>query len=202
MKKLLVATGNPHKFREMREGLKALGLDPLSLEDEGITLEQPESGDTYRANALIKAREAHRRTGRAALADDSGLEVDALGGDPGVHSDRWVGPEATASEQNDHLLAELEGVPSEKRGARYVCEMVLVDERGLRHASRGEVHGRIAAAPRGEGGFGYDPVFEVRERDWATFAELSGETKEEISHRARALRRMLDTLRRSGRVEG
>lgn len=201
MKRILVATGNRHKFREMRGNLEALGLDPLSLEDERITLQEPESGDTYRANALIKAREAHRRTGRVALADDSGLEVDALGGDPGVHSDRWVGPEATAAEQNDHLLAELEGVPPGDRGARYVCEMVLVDERGLRHASRGEVHGRIASAPRGEGGFGYDPVFEVREREWATFAELPAEAKGEISHRARALRRMLDTLRRSGRVE-
>ncbi len=201
MKDLLIATGNPHKFREMRGPLEALGLRVLSLEDEGITLEEPESGDTYRANALIKAREAHRRTGHPSLADDSGLEVEALGGNPGVHSDRWMGPQATAAEQNEHLLAELEGLPSEERSARYVCEMVLVDGDGLRHASRGEIHGRIALEPRGEGGFGYDPLFEVGERDWDTFAELPEDTTPDISPRARALDRMLETLERSGRVD-
>lgn len=197
MNRLVVATGNPHKYREMEDALDSVGVEALSLEEAGIVLEEPESGGTYRANALIKAREAHARTGWPALADDSGLEVFALGGRPGVRSDRWAGEEATAQEQNERLLERLEGVPEPRRGARYVCEMVIVDEAGLRHASRGECHGRIAREPRGEGGFGYDPLFEVRERSWKTFAELPGDAKTSISHRARALKRLLETLRRS-----
>lgn len=197
MDELLIATGNPHKFEEMQDALASVECRAVSLSDVDVELTEPESGDTYRENALIKAREAHRKSGLRSLADDSGLEVDALGGKPGVRSARWGGEDTPADEKNRLMLEELEGCPPEDRRARYVCEMVLVDETGLRHASRGECHGKITREPRGTQGFGYDPIFEVKDADGKTFGELPEAVKQKLSHRARALRRMIETLRRS-----
>lgn len=198
MNELLIATGNEHKFEEVGDEFRELGITPLSLNDVGISLDRPESGQNYHENALIKAQEAFDKAGEPSLADDSGLEVDALDGAPGVRSDRWAGENADAKEKNDLLLEKLDGVPTEDRTARYVCEMVLVDETGERLRSRGVCEGRIAKSPSGDGGFGYDPIFEVREKNWRTFGELPSDVKLWISHRARALNEMISLMKDEG----
>jgi XTP/dITP diphosphohydrolase len=146
----------------------------------------PEDGDTLEANALAKARAGCRATGRPTLADDSGLFVDALGGAPGVHSARYAGPAGDPVANCAKLLQALSGVPPEERGATFRSVIALVLPDGPEHLFRGACPGRIATAPRGEGGFGYDPLFEVAETG-ATFAEMTGEQKHGFSHRGRAL---------------
>jgi XTP/dITP diphosphohydrolase len=180
------------------------GLDLVSLDDLGIAGEPVEDGLTFETNARIKARFAARSTGLAALADDSGIEVEALGGAPGVWTRRYAGPNATDEDNNAKLLHELAAVPAGKRGARYVCVLALavpdeVAPGGLRIIERrGTTRGRVVRQPRGSGGFGYDPLFEpARERPGGrTFAEYAPEEKDAISHRGRAARRMLPVLQR------
>lgn len=195
MRELLIATGNPHKFEEIGDEFRELGITPVSLDDIGIRLERPEAGSTYHENARIKAEEAYEKTTVESLADDSGLEVDALDGAPGVRSDRWAGDDATAEDKNNFLLEKLEGVSLEDRTARYVCEMVLVDGTGERLRSRGVCEGRIALEPSGEEGFGYDPIFQVEQRNWETFGSLPAEVKGWISHRAVALNEMISLMK-------
>ncbi|MGH2812528.1 MAG: RdgB/HAM1 family non-canonical purine NTP pyrophosphatase, partial [Actinomycetota bacterium] len=154
-----------------------------------------ESGESYLENALIKARAISEATAKPALADDSGIEVDALGGRPGIHSARFAGPEATDAQNNAKLLSMLEGVPPEGRTARYRCVAVLVFPDGREIAGVGACEGSIEFEPRGSGGFGYDPYF-VPEGESQTMAELTPERKNEISHRGRALRGLADQLRR------
>ncbi len=196
IERLLIATSNLGKYREMAGELEPLGLPVTSLEEEGIALDRPESGDTYRENAAIKAREGFEKSRLPSLADDSGLEVDALGGEPGVYSDRWAG-DVTANERNRLLLERLEEASGEERTARFVCEMVLVDEDEVRFGTRGVCEGRIAEEPRGDRGFGYDPIFEVEEREFRTFGELGSDVKRTVSHRARALEAMIEELKQS-----
>ena len=165
--------------------------------------EPVEDGLTFETNARIKARFAARATGLPALADDSGLEVDALGGRPGVHTRRYAGPNATDDENNARLLDDLAGTPAEWRGARYVCVLALAipdaaAPGGLRvDTRRGTTRGRIAFEPRGSGGFGYDPLFEpARERAGGrTFGQYAPAEKDAISHRGRAARRMSVLMR-------
>ncbi|HEY5628206.1 MAG TPA: non-canonical purine NTP pyrophosphatase, partial [Candidatus Limnocylindrales bacterium] len=167
-----------------------------------IADEPVEDGATFAANARIKARFAARATGLPALADDSGIEVDALGGGPGVHTRRYAGPTATDADNNAKLLRELGDLPAARRGARYVCVLVLAVPEpdapgGLRLvARRGSSRGRIATEPRGSGGFGYDPIFEpAGERPGGrTFGQYAAPEKHAISHRARAARRMAPIL--------
>jgi XTP/dITP diphosphohydrolase len=180
----------------------------VSLDDLGIAGEPIEDGLTFETNARIKARFAARATGLPALADDSGLEVDALGGRPGVRTRRYAGPNATDAENNAKLLHELDGLPPERRRARYVCVLAFAmppaaDDPGgaLRIATRrGTTRGRIATLPRGDAGFGYDPIFEpVGERAGGrTFGEYSQVEKDAISHRGRAARRIVPVLRELG----
>ena len=199
---MVVATHSGHKVRELRELLAVPGLDLVSLDDLGIADEPVEDGATFAANARIKARFAARATGLPALADDSGIEVDALGGGPGVHTRRYAGPTATDADNNAKLLRELGDLPAARRGARYVCVLVLAvpepDARGgLRLvARRGSSRGRIATEPRGSGGFGYDPIFEPAGEPpgGRTFGQYSAQEKHAISHRARAARRMAPIL--------
>lgn len=193
--RLLIATGNPSKVEEIGEELREIGVAVTSPDEEGFELTRPESGSTYHENARIKAEEGYDKSGLASLADDSGLEVDALDGRPGVRSDRW-GPEgATAEEKNRLLLEKLEGVPREERSARFVCSIVLFDGDGERYHTRGICEGRIAEEPSGSEGFGYDPVFEVERADGKTFAELDASVKNWISHRALALNELISRLR-------
>lgn len=185
--KLLLATTNRGKVREMRERIAALGLEVLSLADVGIGPVE-ETGSTFEENAALKAVSAARASGLWAVAEDSGLEVHALGGRPGVYSARFAGPDASDEENNQKLLAAMAGIPVEGRGARFRAVMVLASPQGETWSAEGVCEGRIAFAPRGEGGFGYDPLFVYGDR---TFAEMSLAEKEAVSHRGRALRAMI-----------
>ena len=201
--RLVVATRSAHKLRELRELLHLEHADLVSLDDLGIPGEPVEDGPTFEANARIKARFAARATGLPALADDSGIEVDALGGGPGVRTRRYAGPNATDDENNARLLRELAGLPAAQRGARYVCALALAlpEEAGPRGGQpvlirRGTCRGRIATGLRGNGGFGYDPLFEPAGEPpgGRTLGLYSAAEKHAISHRARAARRMTRVL--------
>lgn len=183
---LLIATNNAHKITEITAILQPQRLQLVTPAQRGVSLEVEENGDTYAANALLKARAGVRLTGLPTLADDSGLEVEALGGKPGLHSSRWHGhlPQA---EKNALLVAELAQDPAAPRTARFVCAAALVLPSGEALTFFGECRGRIATAARGAQGFGYDPVFLVDGRDGLTMAELPEGEKNRISHRARAL---------------
>jgi XTP/dITP diphosphohydrolase len=206
-RRLVVATRSHHKLAELRSLLDLGATALVSLEDLGVEGDVDETGATFAANASLKARYAARATGLPALADDSGLEVDALGGGPGVRTRRYAGENATDAQNNAKLLAALEGLPPGRRGARYVCVLALAlpDERGPRGGLpvtlvRGTCRGRIATAPRGSSGFGYDPIFEPRSEPpgGRTLGEWSAEEKNAISHRGAAARRMSPILRGRG----
>ena|SRR5438552_3931278 len=190
MTKLLVATSNPGKVAELATLLKDLPCQVIGLSD----LPQPlpiaaETGATFSENALMKAEEYHARTGLLTLADDSGLEVDALGGAPGIYSARYAGETATDAERVVKLLDEMKDVPDAKRTARFVCSIALVgmlDGQQLQCTFEGRCEGLIARSPRGNGGFGYDPIF-IDVELGHTFAELTREEKAARSHRGRAM---------------
>jgi XTP/dITP diphosphohydrolase len=187
MSALLLATRNEHKLRELREALPGLELDPLP---EGIDL-PPEEGETFTENALGKARAAHAATGRASIADDSGIEAYGLGGRPGVRSARYAGEGATDEENLAKLLEEVGG--QEDRRVAYVCVIALVDADGSESLFEGRCEGFLAREPRGSGGFGYDPAFlpdDTGPDDHRTMAELDPAEKHAISHRGRAARRL------------
>jgi XTP/dITP diphosphohydrolase len=207
-RRLLVATRSRHKLRELRQLLE-LGdaVELVSPDDLGIPGEPEETGETFETNARLKARFYTLRSGLPTLADDSGLEVDALGGGPGVRTRRYSGPDATDESNNAKLLRELASLPPDRRGARYVCVLALAlpDEAGPRGGlrtivRRGTCRGRIARAPKGSGGFGYDPIFEpaAEPPGGRTLGEWSAEAKNAISHRSRAARRMAPVLREMG----
>jgi len=205
--RLVIATRSIHKLRELGELLRLERGLLLSLDDLGVPGEPVEDGATFEANARIKARFAAEATGLPSLADDSGIEVDALGGGPGVRTRRYAGPDATDASNNAKLLAALDGLPPDRRGARYVCVLALAlpEARGPRgglriEVRRGTCRGRIATSPRGDGGFGYDPIFEpAAERPGGrTLGLYSPAEKHAISHRARAARRMGPVLRELG----
>lgn len=188
--RLVVATANPDKAREIVEVLSASGLDVELVPRPADVPEVVEDGETLLDNARLKARALRDATGCAAIADDTGLEVDALGGAPGVVSARYAGPGATYADNCAHLLAELIRVGASDRTARFATSIVLACPDGTELDARGEVEGTILEAPRGAGGFGYDPVFAPVGGDGATFAEMSPAAKHAISHRGRALRAM------------
>ncbi|HEC23927.1 MAG TPA: XTP/dITP diphosphatase [Chloroflexi bacterium] len=189
--KVLIATRNRGKLREYADLLADLtaGGQPIewvSLADLGIEREVEETGTTFEENARLKATAYARESGLLTLADDSGLEVDALGGAPGVHSARYGGPELDDEGRYRLLLEALKGVPEGKRSARFRCVVAITTPEGELHTAEGTCEGRIAREPKGEHGFGYDPVFVVEEYG-RTMAELGPEIKNRISHRARAL---------------
>jgi XTP/dITP diphosphohydrolase len=193
-----MATRNPGKIRELQALLQDLGITLLSLADFPHLPEIPEEGATFAENATAKALAVARLTGFPALADDSGLVVDALGGAPGVFSARYAQDRTAPAPPTDadnwrKLLKELQDVPWEERGARFVCEIALARPDGRLLRARGECQGVIALKPRGETGFGYDPVFWVPEYE-ATMAQLGPAIKNRISHRARALAALKDLL--------
>jgi XTP/dITP diphosphohydrolase len=207
-RRLLVATRSSHKLRELRELLQVgHDVELVSPDDVGIPDEPEETGETFETNARLKARFYARRSGLPTLADDSGLEVDALGGGPGVRTRRYAGPNATDAANNAKLLAELGALPADRRGARYVCVLALAlpggggPRGGLEPlVRRGTCRGRIATAPRGDEGFGYDPIFEPAPEPpgGRTLGQWSAAEKHAISHRSRAARRMAPVLRELG----
>jgi XTP/dITP diphosphohydrolase len=184
---LLIATRNKGKLRELRKLLGDVPLALMELGDFPSIQSVHETGETFAQNASLKATGYATQAQLLTLADDSGLGVDALGGAPGVLSARYAGAGASDQERTNKLLSELSNVPSEQRSARFVCSVAIANEEGaVVHVSSGVCEGRIAFAPRGAAGFGYDPIFIPRGFE-ETFAELKAEVKNKISHRARAL---------------
>jgi XTP/dITP diphosphohydrolase len=186
VKKLLVATNNPGKIREYRELLAGLPVTLTFPAEEGLALEVAESGQTFEENASIKAAAYVQASGLLTLADDSGLEVDALGGAPGVLSARYAGLSASDADRVTKLLSALNGVPVGMRKARFRCVVAVARPGGPVLTAVGACQGEIGLAPKGEHGFGYDPVFVVQGYGGLTMAELPPELKNQISHRARA----------------
>lgn len=191
--KFVIATGNPRKLTEMERILAPLGINAISQKEAGVFLEPEEDGDTFEANALIKAKAVSMATGLPAIADDSGLCVDALDGRPGLYSARYAGENATDEEKIAKLLEEMAEVEDEKRTAYFVSAICCYFSEEDWFCVRGECHGRIARFSSGNGGFGYDPVFTV-EGVGKTFADLTGEEKDRYSHRGNSLRALRDAL--------
>ena len=198
MTKLLVGTNNQGKVREYEELLIDLPatLDVTYPSREGLAMEVEESGETFDENARIKALAYAKASGLVSLADDSGLEVDALRGAPGVHSARYAGPGATDIDRYRKLLDAMAGIPTGQRSARFRCVVAIALPDGTVHTAEGSCEGEIGFAPRGEHGFGYDPVFVVKDYAGRTMAELPPDVKNVISHRARALAAIQPTIRK------
>ncbi|CAG0932807.1 XTP/dITP diphosphohydrolase [Thermoflexales bacterium] len=189
---LLIATTNPGKVREYQQLLNGLPCELMSLVEVGITQEVAETGSTYEENAVLKAREYAALSHLLTLADDSGLEVDALSGRPGVQSARYAPDSPTRIQK---LLAEMQHIPAAQRGARFQCVIALARPNGSWETTQGICEGQITTEARGTHGFGFDPVFHVTEYD-LTMAELPEEIKNQISHRARAAEKMRPVLER------
>lgn len=194
--RLLIATHNSGKAREYRELLADLPLEVTWLDAEGVAFEVEETGATFEENAVLKARAYAAATGLLTWADDSGLEVDALDGAPGVYSARYGAPLAASDEERYRLLlSRLEGMPDEARTARFRCVVALATPEGRVATVDGACEGRIGHEPRGQNGFGYDPVFLPADYDYRrTLAELESSVKNQISHRGRAARRAREVL--------
>jgi XTP/dITP diphosphohydrolase len=192
---LLIGTSNRGKVREYQTLLDGLPLRLLSLTDVGLgTMDVDETADTYERNAILKARAYAQASGLYALADDSGIEVEALGGRPGLFSARYAGPDADEVARYRKVLAEMADVPDDRRAARFVCVTAVADPHSLNAATAsGIVTGRIARGPSGDGGFGYDPIF-IPDGYEVTIASLPPEVKDELSHRGRAARAMIPIL--------
>jgi XTP/dITP diphosphohydrolase len=183
---LVIATGNRGKYSEIAALLQGLDALLVPLDRVGLVEVPPESGESFQENARCKAEFVARAVGRLALADDSGLEVDALGGQPGVMSARFGGPGKTDADRNRLLLSKLEGIPPERRTARFRCVVAIADPNGLVSVVDGACEGRITLEPRGDYGFGYDPIFEVPSLG-RTLAEIGSDVKNRLSHRAKAI---------------
>lgn len=195
MKRMIFATGNENKMKEIREILGALPLEILSMKEAGVSADIVEDGKTFEENALIKARAICKLAGEMVLADDSGLEIDYLNKEPGIYSARYMGEDTSYHIKNKSLIDRLEGVPDEKRTARFVCAIAAVFPDGKELVVRGTVEGIIGYEEKGENGFGYDPIFYLPERGCTT-AELPPEEENSISHRGNALRLMKELLER------
>lgn len=200
MKKIILASNNAHKIEEIRKILEGLPFEIKSLKDENINIDIEEDGNTFEENAKKKASEiANFLKNRGekefiVMADDSGLEVDYLNGEPGIYSARYAGEHGNDKKNNEKLLKELKGVPKEKRGAQFVCQIVLVNENDKYLSIRGEVRGRILEELSGKEGFGYDPLFFYAPLN-KTFGELSSEEKNSVSHRACALKELKNRIK-------
>lgn len=186
---ILIATGNKDKMREIRMILAQTAYEPVSMKEAGLVLDIKEDGSSFEENALIKARAVSRASCRMAVADDSGLEVDALNKEPGICSARYMGEDTSYHIKNQNIIDRLAGVPDEKRTARFVCAMACVFPDGREYVWRETMEGRIGYREEGENGFGYDPIFYLPEYG-CTSAQLPPEEKNRISHRGKALERL------------
>ena len=193
MKKVIFATGNEGKMKEIREILGDLDIQLLSLKDAGITADIEENVSSFEENAVIKATAIRDLTGEIVLADDSGLEIDYLNKEPGIYSARYMGEHTSYHIKNANLIERLNGVPDEKRTARFVCAIAAAFPDGTVRTVRAAMEGRIGYEEKGENGFGYDPIFYLPEYGCSS-AELSMEEKNKISHRGKALRAIRDEL--------
>ena len=192
--RIIFATGNEGKMKEIKMILGDLEIPVISMKEAGIAADIDENGTTFEENAVIKAKTICEMTGELVLADDSGLEIDALNKEPGVYSARYMGENTSYHIKNANLIQRLEEVPDEKRTARFVCAMAAAFPDGRTITTRGTIEGRIGYEERGENGFGYDPIFYLPEYGCST-AELSLEKKNQLSHRGKALRAMRQKLK-------
>lgn len=192
-RKIIFATGNQDKMKEIRMILEDLGIPVSSMKEAGIDVDIVEDGTTFEENAMIKAEAIAKLTDSIVLADDSGLEIDYLNKEPGIYSARYAGTDTSYEIKNNLLLQRLEGVPDEKRTARFVCAIAAVFPDGSKETVRGTIEGRIGYEIAGEHGFGYDPIFYLPEYGCTT-AELDPEKKNELSHRGKALRLMREII--------
>ena len=195
IEKIIFATGNEGKMREVRMILGDLGIQVISMKEAGVTAEADENGTTFEENAIIKAKEIMEKTGEIVLADDSGLEVDALGGEPGIYSARYMGYDTSYHIKNNSLIERLEGKTGDERSARFVCAIAACFPDGRVLTTRGTMEGQIGYEEKGENGFGYDPIFYLPEYQCYS-AELPLEEKNKLSHRGKALRLMKEALQR------
>ena len=195
MDRIIFATGNAGKRKEVREILKDLNVEVLSMKEAGIQADVEENGKTFQENAVIKAREIMKISGEVVLADDSGLEIDYLNKEPGIYSARYMGEDTSYRIKNANLIERLQGVPDEKRTARFVCAIAAAFPDGSVETTEGTIEGRIGYEEKGENGFGYDPIFFVPEYGYTT-AAAAGEQKKQVSHRGKALEAMKEILRK------
>lgn len=191
--RLIFATGNQDKMREIREILGDKDYEILSMKEAGIDLDIVEDGSTFEENAMIKAKAVMEATGALTLADDSGLEIDAFGGGPGIYSARYLGTDTSYTEKNKVILEKLKDIPEEKRTARFVCAIAAAFPNGQTLTTRGTMEGIIGYEAKGENGFGYDPIFYLPQLEKYS-AELSRDEKNSLSHRGEALRKMKEIL--------
>ena len=194
MKRIIFATGNEGKMREIRRIMEDLDVEILSLKEAGIQADIVENGNSFEENAVIKAKTVCGLTNEVVLADDSGLEIDYLNGEPGIYSARYMGEDTSYRIKNQNLIDRLAGVPQEKRTARFVCAVAAAYPDGTVKTARGTMEGIIGYEERGENGFGYDPIFLVPSLNKTT-AQLTLEEKNEISHRGKSLKAMKDLLK-------
>ena len=192
--RIIFATGNEGKMREIRMIMADLGMEILSMKEAGLSADVTENGTTFEENALIKAKAIAALCDDIVLADDSGLEIDALNKEPGVYSARYLGEDTSYHVKNKNLIDRLEGVPEEERTARFVCSIAAVMPNGEAYVEKAAMEGRIGYEERGENGFGYDPIFVLPEFGKTT-GELSPEEKNQLSHRGKALRMMKEKLK-------
>ena len=194
MKKIIFATGNQNKMKEIREILADMAVEVVSMTEAGLHADIVDDGNSFEENAEIKAKTICEMTGEITLADDSGLEIDYLNKEPGIYSARYMGEDTSYRIKNGNLIQRLEGVPDEKRTARFVCAVAAAFPDGTVKTVRETMEGRIGYEEKGENGFGYDPIFYLPEYG-CTSAELSMEEKNKISHRGKALRAIRDVLK-------
>ncbi len=197
--KIIFATGNKDKVKEIQMILADLGVEVVTMKDAGITIDIEENGVTYEENAMIKARAVAAYTDAIVMADDSGLEIDYLNKEPGVYSARYLGEDTSYRIKNANLISRLEGVPDDKRTARFVCAIGAVFPDGTEVTTRGTIEGIIGYEEKGSNGFGYDPIFFVP-KFGKTTAELSDEEKNQVSHRGNALRLMKEELKKYANI--
>lgn len=195
LEKIIFATGNKDKVKEIQMILADLGVEVTTMKDAGISIDIEENGATYEENAMIKAKAVATYTDSIVMADDSGLEIDYLNKEPGVYSARYLGEDTSYRIKNANLIERLNGVPDEKRTARFICAIAAVLPDGTALTTRGVIEGRIGYEEKGANGFGYDPIFYVPEFGKTT-AELSEEEKNQVSHRGNALRMMKEELKK------
>ena len=195
--RIIFATGNAGKMREIREIMADMDMEICSMKEAGISLDIEENGTTFEENAQIKAKAICELTGEIVLADDSGLEIDYLNKEPGIYSARYMGEDTSYHIKNAKLIERLEGVPDEKRDARFVCVIACAYPDGTVDTATGIIEGKLAKEPKGENGFGYDPIFYLPERGMTT-GEMEPEEKNAISHRGIAIRKMVEILKKRG----
>lgn len=193
MKKIILASNNKGKIAEVKEILKDMNVEVISMKEAGLDVDIEENGSTFEENALIKAEAIMKMTGEITIADDSGLEVDYLNKEPGIYSARYMGHDTSYDIKNNAIIQRLEGVKGTDRSARFVCAMAVVFPDGKNIIARGTIEGLIADKPMGENGFGYDPIMYLPEYQ-KTSAQLSSEEKNKISHRGKALEKLKTQL--------